>query len=326
MKKNRKIFIIFSFLLMSFQILELILKFFHTSTSICSSEGCRLAERSVRYGDWLFLTTGILVTLLLIILTLFEKDFEKEKEFVEKSERNNSDERDNNEKEKDGSRGDRLITIFINSILILVLAVEGFLVGFQVFQLHHLCSFCLTIFCGFVFLTLIRLFAGHKEILTGFACYICVFTAVSLVKPPVDYYKCKLPENKKFILFYSPGCSHCERIIKECKKCKIEVCKIPAEKKYLNFLQELGIREVPVLVINKKNKKEFLIGESEIKKYIYSLVNNKSSFLHDDQYFNNQFDNQPDNQYFQHLKPFPSQKGPEDGGSCRIGESCGNSL
>jgi len=58
-----------------------------------------------------------------------------------------------------------------------------------------------------------------------------------------------LPGNKKLILFYSKGCPHCEKIIKECENCKIEVCKLPAEK-YQIFLKSLGIDEVHVLMVN----------------------------------------------------------------------------
>ena len=72
---------------------------------------------------------------------------------------------------------------YINLILIVSLACEGYFTGFQAFSMHKPCIFCLTVFGFIVTLSLLRLLQGEREIITGFAAMAGVFSLCYLILP-----------------------------------------------------------------------------------------------------------------------------------------------
>ena len=156
----------------------------------------------------------------------------------------------------------------IDSMLVIALASEGYLVGYQLFRLNSVCLFCIIIASIFICLTILRSLDGHKNTLLGLACFLSVLTLSYLILPPNNVSN-NLPDNR-LILFYQRGCPHCSKIIRLCNKCKIPVSFEPANK--YSFLRNLDIKEVPVLLINNKKIKEFLIGENKIRSYLTKIT------------------------------------------------------
>jgi hypothetical protein len=236
----RKVFAILAFVGFLLTVLELSLSFSHES--ICHTEGCRLVASQVRFGDWTILTAGALAFASLFWLSVVEVCVGKSSKIP-------------------GS--------LIDLILIVSLAGEGFFTGYQVFRIHKPCAFCLTVFALFVVLSILRVLAGHKRPLIGFACFACVFAQMYFIMPAAG--SICLPQDKQLILFYEKGCSHCKSVLNECRQCNIQVYPLPAGK-YQALLKGLGIDEVPVLLVNDRGEKKILIGEAKIKAYLKALA------------------------------------------------------
>ena len=246
LKKELRIsFTLISILGTLFVLIELIMHLSHTS--ICHTEGCKLVSQYARFGDAFVLLTGFVVLGILALLSGINLSLKKDK-----------------------------LDTLIDLILILSLTCEGFLVGMQAFRIHKPCAFCLTVFSIFVILSILRILTGHKRVSTGFACFFCIFSLFYLILPASN--SVCLPQDK-LILFYGQGCSHCKKVLEECRQCNMRVCALPASvTKYQAFLNSLGIDEVPVLLVNNKREKKILVGETEIERYLTSLAVNKSIF------------------------------------------------
>jgi uncharacterized membrane protein len=203
--------------------------------SICVTEGCRVVSQSIRFGDLPMVLMGLAVVALVTVLA---------------------------------ARGMRSASAsrdwLINTVLVAALAGEGFLVGDQLFRLHAVCVFCLSVLGIFIVLGLLRLLAGHWEILMGFGALLTVLGLFSLVLPAGG---AALPRDGKYVLFFSPDCKHCAEIKAEIESQKLDVREVQVDE-YGPTLKSLGIEEVPTLMVNGPYEKVFLTGTNIIRRYL----------------------------------------------------------
>jgi hypothetical protein len=204
--------------------------------SICPTEGCKVVAEHVRYGDLSILLIGLATFSLLGLLSGV------------------------------GLYANRPgLERFINPVLIISLACEGFFTGYQAFSIHTPCLLCLIIFGIIVILGILRLAAGEKDMLTGFAAFAAVFSMLYLVLPAggtVD-----LPKDARLVLFYSKDCKHCSEIMQDLEEKKIAATHL-AVAEYAGFLKNMGIEHVPTLMVNDPYQKIFLTGKDAIRRYL----------------------------------------------------------
>ncbi len=251
MQKHKQIFnilfLIVSVLASLFVITELVMNSF--GKSICVTEGCKMTAQSARFGDVSIFLLGLATFSSLAALTLWNRRMRK-------------------------PEIDRLI----NLILVVALAGEGFFMGYLAFRIHTVCLFCITIFCFMVALGVTRLLAGEKDILAGFAALFAIFIIQYLVLPagvPVN-----LPVNERLILFYSKDCKHCTEVIQELDENKISVVHVPV-KEYVGFLKNMGIENVPTLMVNDQYQKIFLTGKEAISRYLLACAKQEAAGIKD---------------------------------------------
>ncbi len=233
------IFLIISVLATLFVLTEIVMKSF--GKSICNTEGCNMTAQSARFGDMSIFLLGFGI---FVSLAGFG--------FV------------NQRIRKPGI--DRLI----NLILVVALAGEGFFMGYLAFRVHAVCLFCITIFIFMVSLGVFRLLAGHADLFAGFGALAGIFVIQYLVLPagvPVN-----LPLNEQLILFYSKDCKHCAEVIKELDDKKIQVAHLPVSE-YAAFLKNMGIENIPTLMVNSPYQKIFLTGKEAISRYLLACTN-----------------------------------------------------
>jgi glutaredoxin len=234
----KKIFLAVSVLATIFVLTEIVMQSF--GKSICQTEGCKVVAQYVRYGDISILLIGLLTFSLLTVLSILDL-------YVNKP--------------NAGS--------FINLVLIVSLACEGFFTGYQAFSIHTPCLFCLIIFAFMVVLSIIRLLAGEREIIAGLLSLAAVFSMLYLVLPagaPVD-----LPATDHFILFFSKDCKHCAEVIQNLDEKKIEVKHVEVTA-YSAFLKSMGIDTVPTLMVNVPSQKLFITGKDAILRYLLACT------------------------------------------------------
>jgi glutaredoxin len=243
----KKIFLAVSVLATIFVVTEIIMQSF--GKSICQTEGCKVVAQYVRYGDISILLIGLATFSLLTVLSFLEL-------FLNKP-----------------NAGP-----FINLVLIVSLACEGFFTGYQAFSIHTPCLFCLIIFAFMVVLGIIRLLAGEREIIAGLVSLAAVFSMLYLVLPagaPVD-----LPANDHFILFFSKDCKHCAEVIQNLDEKKIEVKHIEVNA-YSAFLKSMGIDTVPTLMVNVPTQKLFITGKDAILRYLLACTPSQEAKAND---------------------------------------------
>jgi len=161
---------------------------------------------------------------------------------------------------KTSATGDRII----NVLLIAALAGEGFLAGYQLFLLHTVCVFCLSVLGIYVVLSLLRVLAGHREVLAGFGALLAVLVLFSLLLPAGGS---ALPLDQRYVLFYSPDCRHCSEIRSELEHQRIAALHVEV-KEHAATLKNLGIEHVPTLMVNGPYEKVFLTGTEAIRRYL----------------------------------------------------------
>jgi glutaredoxin-related protein/uncharacterized membrane protein len=215
-------------------LLEAVLQLF--GKSICPTEGCKIVSQYTRFGDLTMVLLGLGTVAVISALAA-------------KGMRSVSETRDR----------------IINFLLVVSLAGEGFFVGYQLFRLHAICIFCLSVFGIFVVLGILRVLAGHREVLAGFGALAAILTLFYLILPTGGT---ALPLDQKYILFYSPDCKHCAEIRKELEANKIEFKHVEV-KEYAPFLKNLGIEHVPTLLVNGKYEKYFLTGIDAIRNHLF---------------------------------------------------------
>jgi hypothetical protein len=215
-------------------LVEVVLQSF--GTSICATEGCKVVSQYVRFGDLAMVLMGFGTLALITILAVLEM-------------------------RAAGERHEKII----NFLIIVSLAGEGFFVGYQLFRLHAVCVFCLSVFGIFVVLGILRILAGHRDVLAGFGALLAVLSLFYLVLPAGGT---TLPHDQKYILFYSADCKHCAEIRKQLEENKIEVRHVEV-KEYASLLKNLGIEHVPTLMVNGPAEKIFLTGADAIRRYFF---------------------------------------------------------
>ncbi len=237
------VFLIVSSLASLFVLTEIVMNSF--GKSICVTEGCKMTAQSARFGDISIYFMGLATFLLLAGLS-----------FLSRSGRKPGIER------------------VINLILVVALAGEGFFMGYLAFRIHTLCVFCVTIFGFMVILGTLRLLSGEKDLIAGFATLAVVFIVQYLVLPagiPVH-----LPPHERLILFYSKDCKHCAEVIRELDEKKITVAHVPVNE-YVMLLKNMGIENVPTLMVNDPYQKIFLTGKEAIDRYLLACTASTAS-------------------------------------------------
>jgi uncharacterized membrane protein len=228
------VFLIVGVLSSLYFLLEAVLQSF--GKSICPTEGCKVVSQYTRFGDLTMVLLGLGTVAVISVLAA-------------RGMRSVSETRDRT----------------INFLLVVSLAGEGFFVGYQLFRLDAICIFCLSVLGIFVVLGILRVLAGHREVLAGFGALAAVLTLFYLILPTGGT---ALPLDQKYILFYSPDCKHCAEIRKELEENKIEVRHVNV-KEYAPLLKNLGIEHVPTLLVNGKYEKYFLTGIDAIKNHLF---------------------------------------------------------
>ncbi len=213
-------------------VVEAVLQFL--GKSICVSEGCKVVSQYTRFGDLSMVLLGLGVLALLTVLAA-------------RSMRSS------------GAGSDRLIDV----VLVAALAGEGFLAGYQLFHLHTVCIFCLSVLGIYIVMGVLRIAAGHRGAAAGFGALLVVLGLVYLVLPSGS----ALPLDGKYILFFSPDCKHCQEIRTEMERQGIGVVDVEV-KEHATTLKNLGIEHVPTLMVNGPYEKIFLTGTDAIRRYL----------------------------------------------------------
>lgn len=232
-KRYDTLFFAVSLLATIFVLTEIVLTFF--GKSICPYEGCRMTAQYARFGDLSIFLAGLTLFFSLALLSRMNRTAEKP-----------------------------VIERLINGILIAGLAGEGFFMGYLAFRIHTICIFCVTIFAFVVSLGLIRILSREKEVIAGFVALGAVFCLQYLVLPagvPVT-----LP-NERLILFYSKDCKHCSEVIAELEQRRIATARLQVNE-YAGFLKNMGIENIPTLLVNDPFQKIFLTGKDAIIQFL----------------------------------------------------------
>ncbi len=216
--------------------------------SLCDAYSCKLVANYVKYGESVLIFIGVVVFLLLIVLELSKI---RSKEHI------------------------------IDALLISALSTEGLLISFQIFSLKVICYFCFSVFSIFLVLVVLRLSQKHNSMLFALISFVSVFFMGFLILPNLS------PLQSGYDLFYSKACPHCEKTIEFLEKTHINVNKYNAQD-YKNFLNNIGINEVPVLFINLPHEKKFIVGQENIERYFESNSQHSYNFQKtNNNFFNN---------------------------------------
>ncbi len=239
MQQHRKIignvFLSIALLGVFFFLVELIFQSF--GRSICQTEGCRVVSQHARFGDISIILIGLVTCALLSFfsfLTLYRNRTEFEK--------------------------------YINLILVVSLAAEGYFAGYQAFSINAACFFCLITLGIFLTLGMLRLLYGETNVLAGFLSFAVVLALFYLVLPAER--TVTFPEDE-LILFYSKECKYCTELMKEVDAHKIRITHVLVGE-YSGFLKQIGIEHVPTLYVNRQNQKIFLTGTEAIGQYLFA--------------------------------------------------------
>jgi hypothetical protein len=208
----------------------------YAGSSICPTEGCKVIAASARFGDFPILLIGLSAFSALAVLSLVARP---------------------------GNRP--VLDRTIDLVLVVSLACEGFFTGYQAFRLFTPCIFCLIVFGFLVVLALLRLAAGKKDVIAGFAALLAVFSLFYLVLPAQNVVP--FPDDRELVLFYSKECKFCSQVMDEFDQRNIPVQHVPVSD-YSGVLKSLGIEHVPTLLVNTGTEKTFLTGIDAIQHYI----------------------------------------------------------
>lgn len=197
-------------------------------------------------------------------------------------------------------------------LLLVGLAAEGVLVGYQVFVTQTLCSYCLGIFSVVV---LLNILFGLYQLLTGGAIFLAVFASFallnfgpallslqnqSLASGTFAVKRCVAPA-KKLYFFFSAECPHCQGVLKSLENCnscefhfnpidRIQSLAIP-ELEYAStydpalnrlILALLQIDSVPVLLVQNPDGLNVIRGEQSIIHFIGQICFREESLLYMD--------------------------------------------
>lgn len=204
--------------------------------SLCTTGGCRIVESFVKGGDLVLLIIGVVLFGSLLFISLSKH---------------------------------RILNNIHLLILISAMCVEGYLVGFQLFIIHEICVFCLTVFTLITIATLIKFIQGDKELIFAFVAFVSVFFVTYLVNPQIGNFPAS-----QYVLVYSKSCPNCEEVIQFCKQYKLPVT--PVEVSHLSgTFKALNINSVPVLFCDEGMRKHLILGKENIKDYLIAKLPTK---------------------------------------------------
>jgi hypothetical protein len=187
---------------------------------------------------------------------------------------------------------------WLRLLLLIGLTAEGVLVGYQVFVVQALCSYCLAIFSLIV---LPNILYGRQQLMTGVSLFFVVLVALgvlnfgpalltlqnkSLGAGTLAVKRCVEPA-KKLYFFFSADCPHCQTVLKaleNCNSCEFHFNPIdrlqslaipdlhytPAYDPALNrlILSLLQIETIPVLLVQHPEGLNIIKGEQSIIRFI----------------------------------------------------------
>ena len=237
-QKSGTIFLAMGLLATIFVAAEIIMQ--SLGSSICFTEGCKLTAQYARFGEISILLIGLVTFVSLAGLSLLDRVYQAV-----------------------------WPGRFINLILIVALACEGFFMGYLAFRVHTLCVFCVIVFGLIVSLGSIRLLSGETEVAAGFAALAAVFSMLYLVLPAGV--NASLPDNERLVLFYSKECKHCSEIMSEIEASKLSVSHREVNG-YAGLLKSMGVEHVPTLYVNDQYQKMFLTGKDAIRRYLHACA------------------------------------------------------
>ncbi len=252
-------------------------------TAICPNEGCELVERLTAVSPLYFNILGLLYFQFVYwSLRLFKNKF---------------------------SGG----FDFLGLLLLAGFAVEGVLLAYQLFVAHVICSYCILIF---VFVIILNLVYGRKQLISGVIIVIAILFSFSILtflpaRISSQFYSlengsygvksCTAPSKEIFLIF-SSDCSHCINVINALDKCnscnfylnpveKIDTLKVNGLELKASYLPEvnrlilaiLGIKEVPVLIVKNTGGFSLIKGENKILNYVRQACFDPQPVLYQDQ-------------------------------------------
>jgi hypothetical protein len=187
---------------------------------------------------------------------------------------------------------------WLRLLLLIGLTAEGVLVGYQIFVVQTLCSYCLIIFSLIVLLNILH---GRQQLLVGVPLFFIVLVAFavlnfgpalltlqnqSLGTGTLAVKRCVDPA-KKLYFFFSADCPHCQTVLKALENCnscefhfnpidRLQSLAIPdlhytaAYDPALNrlILSLLQIETIPVLLVHQPEGLNIIKGEQSIIRFI----------------------------------------------------------
>lgn len=244
--------------------------------SLCTTDGCRVVDSFARYGEIPVLLIGLVffagVSALFIYRLLLQRSWRPKLLRLPII----------------GDSAEKVL-VFIDAMLISGLAVEGYLVGFQIVSARAFCHFCLGIFAIIVILTIsysiiYRRYTALVAILS-FASVLFITFLINVPNAPVDLKKIaseKIGAGNSDItgyIFYGKECSQCEDVIQYCHRETLQdviIYLCPADKCEA-ALRTFGIADVPAMLIDNGEAKEILTGGNPILEYLELFSSNTTS-------------------------------------------------
>jgi len=201
-------------------------------SSMCSSTGCTLAEELLRYSSLYLNYFGMIGGVAIAIFGYLSL-----------------------RKDRDNSLREVLFFVTLYSAI----AFESIMIGYQIIANPEPCSFCMGVYAQ---LLLIALLSSWRYLLYAVPAIVALFISLASLA---------VPQNRAIIttdgnyLIYSKSCPHCENVKSYFKKSSIAYT--PLSIKDVNtrvLIKQLGITQVPVLVIRQQNSTQILKGDHSI--------------------------------------------------------------
>lgn len=201
-------------------------------SSICSSTGCKLAGELLKFDSLYLNYFGMAGAVVIAILGFFSLGKQKEENSFEK-----------------------LFFVTLYSAI----AFESIMIGYQVIANPEPCLFCAGVYTQ---LLLIALLARWRYFLYAVPVIVAMF--ISLSSLAITQNRSIITKDDNYLI-HSSSCPHCKKVKNYFSNNHIRYN--PISIKDVNarsFLKELGISEIPVLVIRRGNETRVLKGDHTI--------------------------------------------------------------
>lgn len=209
---------------------------------------------------------------------------------------------------------------WLQVFLLAGLVMEGVLVGYQVFVVKQICSYCFFIFLTIVVLNLL---CGRRQLFLGIVLFLAVFSAfpmlnfgpalLALRNETIDsgsfaIKRCETPLKQAYF-FFSSDCPHCQNVLEALKSCnscefsfnpvdRIESLGMPDLVYKADYdpmlnrliLSLLDIQTIPVLLVRNPDGFNIIKGESSIIGFISQACFRKETVRYFDYSKNNKQD------------------------------------